>query len=118
MLTTFTLPTFSHTWGDAGFIAEFLAYVERLDPQTLLLQQALTQSSYVSPSPHRAILLNSRATTEEIHLKVGIMYAGIIAGSCCADDPNPVCEQNEYCELLFCLHRHRAQATLQLLTAA
>lgn len=113
-----TLPAFSHTWGDSGFAAEFIAYVESLDPPTLLLQQALTQSSYVSASPHRAILLSSHTTATDIHLKVGILYAGIIAGSCCADDPNPMCEQNEYCELLFCLHRHSKQATLQLLTAA
>lgn len=111
-----TLPAFSHTWGDTGFAAEFIAYVESLDPPTLLLQQALAQSSYVSASPHRAILLSSHATAADIHLKVGILYAGIIAGSCCADDPNPVCEQSEYCELLFRINYHRAQISIELLT--
>lgn len=112
-----TLPAFRHAWGDAAFATAFIAYVENLDPQTLLLQQALTHSSYVSTSPHRAILLSSSATSDAIHLKVGVMYAGVVAGSCCADDPNPPCEQSEYCELLFCIDRHSAHTTVQLLTA-
>ena len=50
-----------------------------------------------------------------IHVKAGIFYSGIIAGCSCADDPTPVDEQNEYCEVQFEINKKTAEATVALL---
>ncbi|QLQ31404.1 MAG: hypothetical protein HZT40_07100 [Candidatus Thiothrix singaporensis] len=90
--------------------------IQCLDSAELPLQQALTQSSHVSGSPRTVIILQTAETPEQIQVKAGLFYAGVIAGSCCADDPTPLCEQPEYCELQFDINRQTAETIVTLLT--
>jgi hypothetical protein len=48
-------------------------------------------------------------------LKAGVFYTGIIAGCSCSDDPSPVDEQNEYCDLLFTIDKLTAETQITLL---
>ncbi len=103
-------------WGSADFELAFVTAVQQLGTADLPLQQALAQSSYVSESPRTVVMLGSTATDYAIQIKAGIFYFGIIAGSCCSDDPTPLCEENEYCEVLFELDRQRTAARITLLS--
>ena len=47
----------------------------------------------------------------------GIFYTGVVAGCSCADDPTPVEEQHEYCEVLIEINRATAEAVIRLLPA-
>ena len=58
------------------------------------------------------VILNVSETDAAIQVKAGIFYAGIIAGSCCADDPTAPCEQTEYCELQFVINKVTAETTV------
>ena len=102
-------------WGSPQFEAVFKAEVVCLEKHVLPLQAGLAHSSYVSESPIEAIVLNARDTPDSLAVKAAIFYSGINSGSCCADDPTPVCEENEYCELQFDIDKHTGVAVISLL---
>ena len=102
-------------WGSTHFEAVLKAEIEELDAEWLPLQQGLTSSSRVTASPHQALLIRVSEDEDFIHVKAGIFYSGIVAGCSCADDPTPVDEQTEYCEVQIEINRMTAQATVMLL---
>jgi hypothetical protein len=109
-----TLPASLVAWSTPAFEAIFKEEMCKLDREMLPLQAALSQSSYVSERAIEPVILRSSETADEIQVKTGIFYAGIIAGSCCADDPSPNCEQAEYCELLITINKITAQVEITL----
>ena len=82
----------------------------------LPLQQGLATSSYVADGEFSAMVLDVSEDSGFIHAKAGIPYSGIIAGCSCADDPTPVSEQSEYCEVLLAINKLTAETTVTLLT--
>lgn len=102
-------------WNTPEFEAVFKAEVRNLDVGLLPLQAALSRSSHVSETAIDPLVLLTSETNAVIRIKTGIVYAGIIAGSCCADDPTPVCEQTEYCVLLFDINKNTAEVSITLL---
>ncbi len=102
-------------WGQPDFPAVFSAEVQGLGANALPLQAGLAHSSQVSGDTFSVMVLETSATTTHLHIRAGIFYAGVIVGSCCADDPTPLCEQPEYCELLFTLERSTAATHVTLL---
>jgi hypothetical protein len=51
-----------------------------------------------------------------LRVKAGLFYTGIIAGCSCADDPTPVDEVSEYCEVCIEIDRDTTEATVTLLS--
>jgi len=101
-------------WGTPGFRDVLKQEIERLDAGLLPLQQALSRSSYVTERPFQVMLLGADEAAGSIHARVGIFYTGVIAGCSCADDPTPVDELNEYCEVLLVIDRRTAATTVSL----
>jgi len=101
------------SWGNDSFDQAFKDDVKALDRKQLPLQKNLTQSSYVSESEFDVVIINSEDSAEFINIKAGIFYSGIIAGSCCADDPSPVDELSEYCELHFIVNKKTAEVMIE-----
>jgi len=60
------------------------------------------------------MIMNASEEADFIHAKVGIFYSGIIAGCSCADDPTPISELNEYCEVQLAIDKNTAEATVTL----
>ena len=110
------LPRTLAAWNSAEFADTLKLEVSTLNIDSLPLQDALEHSSYVSESGLNPVVLASWETSGSIYVKTGIFYAGIVAGSCCADDPSPSCEQPEYCELLFAIDKFDARVEITLLT--
>ena len=102
-------------WGTPDFEIVLQQEMQEIEPELLPLQQGLSQSSYVSDTEISVLILNITETASDILAKAGIIYAGIIAGSCCADDPTPVSEQTEYCEVRFDIDKLTAETTVTLL---
>ena len=102
-------------WGAPGFDEVFKAEAGRLDSEQLMLQQGLTQSSYVSDKDFTIVILNTCDTVNNINVKAGIFFAGVNAGSCCADDPTSLNELTEYCEIQFVINKSTAETTIKLL---
>ena len=110
-----TLPESLKTWGLPTFEDIFKSELGALDKEQLPLQQGLTQSSYVSDSDFNVVILNTAEASDVILVKTGLFYAGVIAGSCCADDPTPLDEQTEYCVIQFAINKLTAEAKIILL---
>ncbi len=88
--------------------------LEALDKSQLPLQQGLSQSSYVGSSPLFAMVLSASEHPEYILAKAGVFYTGIIAGCNCADDPTPVDEIHEYCEVRITIDKQTARTRIEL----
>ena len=108
------LPSALNAWGTPGFRDVLKQEIEQLDAGLLPLQQGLSRSSYVTERPFQAMLLGIDEVVGSIHVRAGIFYTGVIAGCSCADDPTPVDELNEYCEVLLIIDRQTAATTVSL----
>ena len=102
-------------WGTPDFENALKLEIHKIDTELLPLQEGLSQSSHVSDGDISVVILNVTETAKVIRAKTGIIYAGIIAGSCCADDPSTVGEQTEYCELQFDIDKSTAEAAVTIL---
>ena len=100
------LPESLAAWQSPAFAATFCHEVARLEQGALPLQQALTMGSHVVERPPQVMLLSSNSSPRHLEIRAGIFFNTVIAGCNCADDPTPVEENNEYCELLFRIDRH------------
>ena len=89
--------------------------IQSIEADLLPLQQGLSLSSYVGKMPFSAIILNIKEENNNLNIKTGIFYTGIIAGCNCSDDPSPTDEQNEYCELLFRINKETEETEVILL---
>ena len=102
-------------WGTPGFEAALKSELEQLGAGQLPLQQGLSTSSHALDT---GICVMIHAVAEEtgfIRVRAGIAYAGIITGCSCADDPTPINEQNEYCEVRVDINKRTAETTVSLL---
>ncbi|UCH54022.1 MAG: hypothetical protein JSW09_04330 [Pseudomonadota bacterium] len=104
-------------WGSPDFETTLKAELKGLDTAQLPLQQGLSHTSYACDGGIDVVILTVTEIPSGIRAKAGIFYSGIIAGSCCADDPTPISEQAEYCELQFDIDRRTAETTVTLLNA-
>ena len=102
-------------WGSPDFKTTLTQEIEQLDPDLLPLQQGLAISSHVSDSGFQAMILKVSEDAGFIRAKAGIFYSGVIAGCSCADDPTPMSEQNEYCEVLLSIDKQTGEASVTLL---
>jgi hypothetical protein len=103
-----------NTWGTSDFEGVLKQEVEKLEGKLLPLQQALSTTSVVAESPHHVRIICITADDRFIHVKAGIQYAGIIAGCSCADDPTPVDEVTEYCEVQLVINKTTAETVITL----
>jgi hypothetical protein len=104
-----------HAWGSPDFEGILKAEIEATHSDRLPLQQGLSASTNVTETPHKVMILSVADVAGFIRVKAGIFYSGIIAGCSCADDPTPVSEQSEYCEVQIQLNKQTAEATVSVL---
>jgi hypothetical protein len=108
------LPEALAAWGTPEFAAALKRELAGAGVR-LPLQQGLSATGYALDARIEAMLLGTEATADEIVVKVGVFYAGIVAGCNCADDPTPVEAQPEYCELRIAIDRITGAATATLI---
>lgn len=102
-------------WGTTSFYAILKDELEALDSAALPLQQALARSSYVTDSGFSVTIISVAEERDKIRAKIGVFYTGIVAGCSCADDPTPVDQQTEYCELRLEIEKATAATRVTLL---
>lgn len=102
-------------WDTETFNVVFIKEVSALGLNDLPLQEGLCHSSYAISDSLAATVLNKKCDDNKLFIKAGLFYTGVIAGCNCADDPTPVDENNEYCEVLFSIDRQTAETTVSLL---
>ncbi|HIP53645.1 MAG TPA: hypothetical protein EYH03_06520 [Chromatiales bacterium] len=112
------LPPLRDAWGTPAFDVLLKETLARMDEAQLPLQQGLSYSNYALGDKVSATILAKHETASHIHVKAGIFYTGIIAGCSCADDPTPIDEQTEYCEVEIDIRKDTAQTTIRLLPSS
>lgn len=105
-----------NAWGTPDFEDVLKREIEQLDAGQLPLQQGLSTSSYALDNSLSAMIISVSEQAGVIYAKAGIFYSGIIAGCSCADDPTPVDENSEYCEVQFNIDKVTADTTVTLVT--
>lgn len=101
-------------WGSEAFEAMLKAEIEDLGARHLPLQQGLSSGSYAIDRDLSVMLIGVTEAAGVIQVRVGIFYTGIIAGCNCADDPTPVDELSEYCELQLEIDKNTAETAVSL----
>ena len=109
------LPNAPPAWGTPGFNDILKRELEQLDSDQLPLQQGLSTCSHVAGEGFKVMVIKAADAGDFIRARVGIFYAGIIAGCSCADDPTPVEAQSEYCEVQLDIDRRTGETTVALL---
>lgn len=103
-------------WNDPDFGNVCKNEIQQLDASQLPLQEGLTRTSVVSNSNHSVIILRKFEKRDFLCVQTSILYGGIIAGSCCADDPSSVDEITEKCDVLFEIDKSNAETLVSLIT--
>lgn len=104
-----------NAWGTPAFEDILKEEIEQLDAEQLPLQQGLSTSSYALDNKLKVRIISVSEDASFIHAKVGIFYTGIIAGCSCTDDPTPINENNEYCEVQLDINKTTAETAVTLL---
>jgi hypothetical protein len=104
-----------NAWGTPAFEAILKQEVEQMDAALLPLQQGLSQSSHTDGANRSVMIISVTAGAGFIRAKTGILYTGMIPGCSCADDPTPMSEITEYCEVQFDIDILSAETTVTLL---
>lgn len=102
-------------WGTPDFKATLKRELEQLNPLLLPLQEGLSTGSHALDNNVEIMVLNFSETDDCIHARAGIFYQSIIAGCSCADDPTPVDEVNEHCEVELDINKLTAETTVKLI---
>ncbi len=105
-----------NTWNSSEFTDVLKKEVEQLGADQLPLQQGLSAGNYVLGDKFSAMILGTSEDENFIHARAGIFYNSIIGGCACADDPTPVSELNEYCEVRLDIDKKTAETKITLLT--
>lgn len=104
-----------NAWGTPDFNSVLKEEVEQMGAGQLPLQQGLSTSSYALDDKLNVLIISVSEKGGFIFAKIGIFYTGIIAGCSCADDPTPVEEQVEYCEVQLDINKVTAETAVALL---
>jgi len=109
------LPESLAAWGTSGFKDVLKREISQMDAKLLPLQQGMSLGSYAKGDNISATILNTTEDDHAIHAKAGIFFTSIIAGCSCADDPTPLDEQNEYCEVQFVIDKTTGETRASLI---
>jgi len=102
-------------WGTPAFRNVLKAELEQLTVEQLPLQQGLSQSSYACDDNIKVVIISVSEVSGIVHATAEIFYTGIISGCSCADDPSPVDEYAEHCEVQVDINMQTAEAVVKLL---
>ena len=102
-------------WQTPDFAKILKEEIEGLDVMALPLQQGLANSSYALEDKFQVMIITVSEASDLIRVKTGIFYSGLIPGCSCADDPTPITEYSEYCEVSFAINKVTADTTVTLM---
>jgi len=111
----FNLPKSLNAWRSDAFNQILKKEICALSSNLLPLQEGLQHSSYAIADNLSLMVLSTTENDNNVQIKIGLFYSGVITGCNCADDPTPVDEITEYCDALIIIDKHMAEASISLL---
>ena len=104
-------------WGTPEFDSQFKKEVGNLTVKELPLQKGLSVSSIALDTTLKVLVLKKEEEEGILKVKAGVFYTGVIAGCNCTDDPSPMDEQSEYCEIEVSINKLRGDAKVILISS-
>lgn len=105
-------------WRTPDFVETLKQEIMQLGPDRLPLQQGLSFGSHVADTPITVMISSVVEREDVIRVRAGIFYQSIIAGCSCADDPTPISELNEYCEVQLDINKSSANTGITLVATS
>ena len=102
--------------GTAEFKQVLVQEVTQLGAHKLPLQLGLSTGNYVSDAPYSVMITSVVELENLVRVRAGIFYQGVIGGCSCTDDPTPVSDINEYCEVQLDIDKNSALTSVSLVT--
>ncbi len=99
-------------WGTPEFGRVFKQELALVGNHALPLRKALSVGSHVTETPLTVMVISMQETPTTIRIHAGLFFTSIIAGCSCADDPTPMSEYPEHCELVLEIDRASAETEL------
>lgn len=84
-------------WGTPKFREVLKDEIEHLAISEFPLAQALQSGNFFADERPTVMINSIEDRGDHVAVRVGLFFAGINAGACCADDPTPVESHQEYC---------------------
>ena len=110
------LPRTLAAWSGPQREAVLKQELEQLDPGLLPLRAAMAQGNQVAAEPVRVLVLDTGEEGDAYYgARVGLLFASLIGGCQCADDPSPLEALPEYAELQIRIDRLTGAAQWWLL---
>lgn len=103
-----------NAWKTPDFRAILKQEIESLGAEHLPLQQGLIHGNHVIDTPVCVIINGVCELENKILVRAGIFYQSVMAGCSCADDPTPVSENEEHCEISLEIDKAGANAIIRL----
>ena len=100
-------------WKKPAFSEAFKEEVMK-NREGLPLQEGLAHTSYALAGKIDAMIIGSMEENDFLTVKAGLFFQGMLIGCSCADDPTPVGEENEYCELNFRIDRKTGETSVSI----
>ena len=101
-------------WNTTAFPEVLKQEVASLGMKSLPLQQGLKYSSVALADKLSVSILKTSENDGSIIASAGLFYTGMSPGWSCADDPTPLDETNEYCEISICINKTTAESIITL----
>ena len=101
-------------WGSGAFEATLKEEIAQLGADVLPLQQGLSSGSTSLDANLEVMVLRVTEESDRLRVRAGIFYSSIVSGCSCADDPTPVDENREYCEVELEIDRETGEARAAL----
>ena len=96
-----SLPESRDAWEGPDFEQVFVAEVQQLRREQLPLLAAMEHGNQVPEGEVKVMVLQRQRTGDRLSVTAGVFFSSVIGGCNCADDPSPIEENTEYCELVF-----------------
>jgi hypothetical protein len=100
--------------GTPDFLEILKQEIAQLGADQLPLQQGLSTGNYVADEPITVLISSVLEMEDVIRVTAGIFYKGVIGGCSCTDDPTPVSDINEYCEVILVIDKATALTAVAL----
>lgn len=114
-MPTVYLPRTLLAWPNPQREAVLKQELEQLDPGLLPLREAMARGNQVAVEPVRVLVLATGEDGDGYGARVGLLFASLIGGCQCADDPSPLEALPEYAELEIRIDRLTGAAQWWLL---
>lgn len=109
-----TLERSLQAFGSEEFAQVLKQEIAHIESNALPLQQGLRTGSASLDGGLEIMVLRTETAPGTIRVRIGIFYRSVIAGCACADDPTPVNENTEYCEVEVEIDREDGRARIAL----